>query len=338
MARPAPGDDVGTWFATVLARLLGDSGLVFIEPHVLAPFAGPVLARLVEGATTISDAVRGEGARRRMLGLAAPLDTKPTDAPLFLRDAPDGARRRVTIEGRSIGVRGGTAPASLDALRERVLARPELASGDVVGRVFVQDLMLPVAATVLGPAEAAYHEQIGAAFRALSLPFPVVAARPTATWIDAKTREALERLGIAPEAMIAGIAAPPAPRGASDASDPLAVAAEDLRSRVRALAEEARRSGEASEAGGEPLVLERALGAVERELGKAIRAHQDDREARAGRGRGRFDRALASIRPKGEPQERVLSPISLVARYGVDALRAGLAGLSCDAPAQVLPL
>ena len=333
LVRPAPGDDLGAWFGTVLARWLGDTGLVLLEPHVLAPFAGPAFARLVEHATTICAAVRAAGARRRAAGLAAPLDPKPSDAPLFLRSAAGGPRARVSVEGRAVHLPAGAGPHELGALRDLVLAHPELASGDVVGRVFVQDLLLPVVASVLGPAEAAYHEQVRAAFDALSLPFPAVVARPTATWVDAKTRESLERLGVSLDAAVAGTAVLPPPPAEVD---PLEVAADDLRVRVRALAAETRRAFDASGGGGEPPVLERALGPVERELDKAIKAHRDDREARAGRGRGRFERALSAVRPKGQPQERILSPVSLVARHGLDALRAGLDTLRCDAPHRVL--
>jgi hypothetical protein len=35
-------------------------------------------------------------------------------------------------------------------------------------------------------------------------------------------------------------------------------------------------------------------------------------------------RALEALRPRNKPQERVLSPLSIVARHGVDGLRAGV--------------
>jgi hypothetical protein len=49
---------------------------------------------------------------------------------------------------------------------------------------------------------------------------------------------------------------------------------------------------------------------------------------------------VAALRPRGEPQERVLSPLSLVARHGLDEVRAAWADLdrwapSADAPGPV---
>src|SRR5205814_9358467 len=53
--------DLGAWFAGILARAFPDSGLVVVEPHVVAPWAGPVYARLVRDAEKIGDAVRDAG-------------------------------------------------------------------------------------------------------------------------------------------------------------------------------------------------------------------------------------------------------------------------------------
>jgi hypothetical protein len=80
----------------------------------------------------------------------------------------------------------------------------------------------------------------------------------------------------------------------------LAKEAEDLEVRgvLGSLAEHAERAG-------------RRLGAID--------------EGRRGVGRSRFERAKGALLPRGRPQERVLSPVSIVARHGVDRLREGLA-------------
>ena len=336
LARP-PGDgptDMGTWFGTILARLLGDAGLVIVEPHVVAPWAGEALARLVHDAERIGDALRAEGARRRAARVLAPLDPPAGQAPLFLRDAPGGPRRRVRLDGDDVYLREQRAGTSRSALEALLRREPHLASGDVAGRVFVQNLVLPVVAILAGPTEAAYLAQVAAAHLALGLPFPQVLPRPQATWVEAKVREALVGNGLSVEDAIAGTAKAGATKAADD---PLTRDAEEILRRVRDLQA---RAFESRTAAGEPapLPLERGLPAVEAELRRAIDRQHEEREARAGRGRARVERALVALRPKGQPQERVLSPLSLVARHGVEALRSGLSRLAPGTPPATLDL
>ena len=61
-------------------------------------------------------------------------------------------------------------------------------------------------------------------------------------------------------------------------------------------------------------------------------------EATAGRGRARFERLTHLLRPLGEPQERVLSPISWVARHGIDAVRAAAFSLEPGVPTRTVVL
>ena len=245
-----------------MARLLGDSGLVFVEPRVLSPFAGETYAALVRHADAIGAAVRDAG--HRVVGplgevTAGPLDRPRAHAPLFLRDGPHGVRGRVAFDGDRVLLRGQPTDLDRAALEALVLARPELASADVVGRVLLQDALLPVDAYVAGPTEAKYVAQIEPAHAVFGIAAPAIVARPSAAWSEREEVDAIRAAGI----------------------DPATVVAPQLGS-----------------ASGERVVPLESL-------------------------RAAF-RALEALRPRNKPQERVLSPLSIVARHGVDALRAGL--------------
>lgn len=315
LARPPAGTDLGAWFARVLCGCLGDTGLVFVEPVDVEGVAGATYARLVEDAERIQEAVRAAGAARRSRGEAAPLDPAPGTAPLFLREGARGPRRRVSFDGDAVLLRGAPSSWTRTTLAAHVAAHPDLASGDVVGRVFVQGGAFPVTSIVAGATEAAYLAQIAEAHRAVGLAAPTIVVRPSATWVEAKVEEALVAAGTSVGDAAAGRAR--APEVAVDEADPLERRALALLDAARAL------DLEAEAAPG----LRGAARAAVQGLEKALRGHRDEREARAGRGRARFDRALAAVRPLGEPQERVLSPLSIVARHGVEGFRAGLATL-----------
>ena len=313
LARPPAGPvDLGAWFATMLGRLFGDAGLVVVEPHVVAPWAGPTFAHLVRDAERISSAVAAAGDRLKAAGLPAPLSPSAGTAPLFLRDAERGPRRRVTLEGSRVLLRGQPVAFDRAALEARVLEHPHLASADAVGRLFVQDALLPVVALVGGPTELAYWSQVRAAATACGEVFPAASPRPQATWTDAKSEEALRAFGLGPAEAIEGAEpeSPAVPPTTRELEEALATLREHLRERMKAQPEYTRSAREAED----------ALAAAESQWRKML-------EERGGRDLARFRRAATLLRPKGEPQERVLSPLSLVARIGLAELRAGLASL-----------
>ena len=82
----------------------------------------------------------------------------------------------------------------------------------------------------------------------------------------------------------------------------------------------------------------RDLDAVRGDLEKALRRRTDEREATAGRGRARFERLVTALRPLSEPQERVLSAISLIARHSLPPVREGLFALSTTSTPRVITL
>ena len=71
-------------------------------------------------------------------------------------------------------------------------------------------------------------------------------------------------------------------------------------------------------------------------MNKALPGLRAAFQADAGVGRGRFDRMQDLVRPAGRPQERWLSPYSLIARYGLAPVREGLLAIDALAPAHQL--
>jgi bacillithiol biosynthesis cysteine-adding enzyme BshC len=317
-ARP-PSADVARWFAAVLTRLLGETGLVLLDPEVLAPFSGETLARLARDAPRVAHAIE-EGARRLSAeGLSPPLDVDARSTALFLRDGPRGRRLRVRVadDGEGVLLRGEPTSLSLPALAQRLRAQPELGSGDVVGRVLVQNALLPVLVQVGGPAELLYLAQARPAHDALGISFPCAAPRPQATWVEDRVERDLQAFGLTAADVLEG----KEPRAAPRESGTLSAEAGSIRDRIASLAER-------SEDGPSRRVLDALAG----QAGKAAERLADLEEERLGRGRARLERARAALLPRGRPQERVLSPVSLVARHGVMALREGLGAMDPLAP------
>ena len=96
-----------------------------------------------------------------------------------------------------------------EAVRE-LEANPADWSPGALLRPVVQDALLPTAAYVGGPAEIAYHAQIGACYSHFGVPRPVILPRPSATLVEPAQARALEAEGLQlaelqadPEALVA---------------------------------------------------------------------------------------------------------------------------------------
>jgi bacillithiol biosynthesis cysteine-adding enzyme BshC len=311
------GAGFARWSAEALLRLLGDSGLVVLEPEVWQAHAGPALADLATEGAAIGDALRRSGEALRAEGLPAPLEVPPGQLPLFVRDAPGGARRRVRSDGA--GPFGGAG--SAEALAARLHSRPELGSGDAAGRVFVQNRLLPVLAYVAGPTELAYHAQVRAGHEAVGRPYPFAVPRPEATWIDAKSERTAAAFGFTAAAVLRAAETPPSP--AEDGAVEAALLAWQSASESAGRALDPLVSGP----GDGPVTARRARDRLAEEARQASDAIRAAFRRDAGVGAARWVRLMAFLRPRGRPQERDLSPVSLVARYGVEAWRSGLESL-----------
>ena len=316
-----PGEDPATWAGRCLLALFGDSGLVMVEPPVLTPWIGETYGWLLDHAETIRDAIRTTGEALEAAGLPAPLHPQADDAtPLFFRTEADGPRLRVGVNGEAVRLRDEPAPMSRAELRETLVTHPEQGSGNVVGRVFVQNRHLPALGYVAGPSEIAYQAQVRAAAEATGSFFPLALPRPEATWVDPKTDAALAAFGLDAAGVLAG--AEPAERDADEALErDLKVFGDALASLEDAASGLLDRGGRGADA------VRRSIDRLEQTWAKAEAGIHKAFEADAGVGRARWARALALLKPHGKGQDRLLSPWSLVARHGLDAVRAGLDSL-----------
>ena len=63
-------------------------------------------------------------------------------------------------------------------------------------RPLAQDYLLPTIAYIGGPAEVAYHAQIGPSYAHFGIPRPVIFPRPSFSLVDAATARAMEAEGL----------------------------------------------------------------------------------------------------------------------------------------------
>ena len=194
----APGRSMGEAFTVLLRRLLGDYGVLTLDPlqPEIRSLAAPMLA---EAARRVPELVAGLIARNGELaeaGYHAQVHVEADASLLFLLE---GGRRR------PLRYRQGRFFAGDQAFTaEELAARAAQLSPNALLRPVIQDHMLPTAAYIGGPAELAYMAQSETLYRALLGRMPVIAPRAFFTLLDARAAKLTARYGLGLEDCFAG--------------------------------------------------------------------------------------------------------------------------------------
>ncbi len=303
-------------FGAFLSGLL--PSLVVLEPAdpAVKTLMVPVLKRELVERSPSSRASAGIGPRLQAAGYSEQAPVRDGFLNLFV--VAQGQRRALGLTPDGVEIRGldqRLTTAEAVAWLER---EPTAWSPGALLRPVVQDHLLPTAAYVGGPAEIAYHAQIGPTYEALGIPRPVVFPRPGVTLLESGPARALDSESLDfrdleddPEARLA--------QWARDSSPAVQVAFEQARAAI-----EARLSDVADALGAVDPTLKaaaesakgRALHQVEGLEEKATRALKKRDQTRA----DRLRRTRDALFPEGKPQERVLGLAGLVGRHGEAAI------------------
>jgi len=317
-------------FARWMAALFAGTGLVLFSPDDarLKALAAPVFSREIAAPADTLGALLAAGDALAAGGFHQ--QVTPLAGNLFLME-PEG-RFTLDPDGDGFALRGLGRRLSRADLDARLAADPGAFSPNVVLRPVVEAALLPTAAYVAGPGEAAYYAQLRGVYDAFGVPMPVVYPRASATLVPPKTQRVLDRYGLAVEDFAGG-------RETLDALHrrlALAASAHDVEG---AFAEAEAQIGAALDAlaplasGADPTlarsvastraVLIRRLGALRE---KVVRAER----RRHAQIRRDLERAAAWLAPFGKPQERVLSPVAALDAAGPDLVAGLLDTLSLD--------
>ena len=189
-------------------------------------------------------------------------------------------------------------------------------------RPLAQDTLLPTAAYIGGPAEIAYHAQIGGAYGVFGVPRPALVPRPGVTLVDGPRARALESEGLdLPD--LQGDAEGIIARWVRQAYPDVEGGFEGVRtgvSREMAALEQALGSHDPTLRGAAGTALGRMLHQLDGLQEKSMRALKKRDQTRAERLRRTHDMLF----PGGSFQERGLGFVSLLARHGlglVDTVR-----------------
>ena len=193
LLRDGAGRDFGTAFTRLVLGLLGERGLVVIEPRALT--AHPQWRRLMAFEINGREQNRQQLQRlsERLDGMGLPAGVAITNhLNLFL--TRDGERRHVTSEGRRLVLEGASGTASKTSLLARLKAEPGAFTPNVLLRPLVQNAIFPTVAYVGGQAEIAYHALLKGLHRSAQVFMPLLFPRMSMTLVQASDARRFDEL------------------------------------------------------------------------------------------------------------------------------------------------
>ena len=318
-----PGRTMRDAFAALFRALVPDIVLMSADDARLKRLAAPLFVR---EATAWPDTLARLDERSEALAAAGfHIQVTPTPVNLFVMS--DDARTPLDpVEEGGFVRRGLEEELSAEDLLARIDADPASISPNVVLRPLLQDTLLPTAAYVAGPGEAAYFAQLGPVYEAFGVSMPVIEPRLSLTLVEPGVAKVLDRYGLSVPDLGAGAvdaqqrlhalwrrlaldatdldldatfaAATSAALAAVDALEPVV---EEVDGSMASAVAAARRK------------VEKALASLATKTVRVEKRHHDDVRAR-------LARAQAALWPDGALQERSLGPLGVVARHGAHAL------------------
>ena len=320
----ADGAGFGRGFQRLYGKLLERTGILFLSPMEagIRELAVPVLRNAIQRAPELADALMRRGGGLKSAGYHEQVYVQESTSLLMLFEGAE----RTALKRQNSSFLSGSRAYSADDLVNRLEGSPLKVSPNALLRPVMQDFLLPTAALIAGPSEAAYLAQSAVLYDRLLGRMPAVLPRASFTVLDAPTRKLLEKYGLTVpqclvsrrefESLIANSLVPP------PLHDKLAASRAAIGRRLQemesalhefdpTLAESFGRSRKKIE-----YQLERTSGKVAREA-----FH------RASTARRHAARLADWIYPNQSLQERVHCVLSLLARFGprlVDEIRAGI--------------
>ncbi|MDP1836302.1 MAG: bacillithiol biosynthesis cysteine-adding enzyme BshC [Chlamydiales bacterium] len=193
-AQELQDDNYSRAMMRLLVHAFAGTGMVFLEPRVLRPFAKEFFAKEITDCEAMTATLTATTQRLVQTGGKGVLAI--TNGPnLFYKDS-NGYRRRIHFEQGAYRI--GSRSISRDELLKELSENSDRFSPSAAARPVMQNLLLPTIAYVAGPTELQYHAQLFDYHVAHGAHMPWIIPRISATLITPQARQILDSLQLQP--------------------------------------------------------------------------------------------------------------------------------------------
>ncbi len=312
-----PEETFGSSFAKFMARAFRGHGLILLDPNrrEFHRMVIPLFQSGIEYCERFTKLLLQRGEQLERQKFHVQVKVTESSKPMFL----EMGQERVALRKRGGKFFAGQAAFEMSELLDILKHEPERFSGNALLRPVIQDSLLPTVAYIGGPAEIAYYAQTEVLYREVIGRMPVILPRASFTLLEPHVAQLLKKYGLALRDVMV------APAKLRARLEKLALPA-GLASRF---AKEEKTLTAAWRGLKAPLAkLDKTLaGATENAERKMLYQFQKlrDKAGRAAAFRsdvvGRHLGILGnSVFPHGAPQERVLSLLPFLAKYGFNLI------------------
>ena len=310
-----PGRSMAEAFTQLMQQVFAGFDLLITSsanPFVKS-LTAPVILRELERSREHGTAVRAQTDRLLSAGYHEQVTVRPDAANVLFEDK-DGRDRLVREDGSWHLARTRRQLDSNDLL-ELLTTMPESFSPNVLLRPVVASAVFPTVAYVGGPAEVSYFAQIGCLFDAHEVAMPMVQPRASVEIIEHKVQKVLDKFGLEADAvkqpfdqLASQVVRDELPEGISSTVQQLR---DDIARRYAELVDAARDIDPTLQG-----PLESARNASHKALADAEKKIVSHLKKKNEIGIEQLRKASTNLFPDGHPQERVINPLSYIARYG----------------------
>jgi bacillithiol biosynthesis cysteine-adding enzyme BshC len=332
-----PGATMRDAFARVIKSLFPGSGLVFISPddRQLKNAAVPLFVKEIEESAEVTRRIEKVSSALAN-DYHAQVRSRPTN--LFYIDDKGRSAIDASESGERFTIRHHDSVLDLAELTHMIEADPCAFSTNVILRPLLQDRLLPTVAYVGGPGEVAYFAQFKSVYDWAQQPMPIIYPRASVTIVESRIQKIAKRYELTTADAAADIERLfkqvvldkmefDLPSRFAGAAQRIDEAIEEVRSVVTATDATLEKALEATRTG-----LHNEWSRLQGSVLKAEkRRHEDDRR--------RLERLQESLYPAGGLQERAISVITYMNKYGPDFVMHITNAISTDTRAhQVITL
>jgi bacillithiol biosynthesis cysteine-adding enzyme BshC len=322
------GAGLSSAFAGMFADLLGDFGIVPVDPNFpeMKKTFSPVFRKEIENYWEIFELY--ESASQELLDEGYHRQVHKSGESLNLFYNYNG-RTNIIHENGKFSLQGKDVSFSKENLLKRLDSEAQKFSPNVCLRPVAQCFAFPTVCQIVGPSEAAYYAQIRPIFNGMEVPWPVIKPRLFATLVEPQIKRTLDRLNIGFASLykdrdheIGRVIKENFPSEIDSKTD-------DIRGNVERPLKELSESFKDKDPESYQ-ALEHTRKRIDHELNHLFRKLTSTNKKRHDTVVGQIKKSADFLFPTGKFQERVLSPVYFVNKFGPDVFKKLEEGLDID--------